>query len=556
MRGYPLAVLPVLLWAVLGSPVTAQAGADTIPLRLVNVSQSERLAELTAARAGAMLDLVAVSHELVSPDGGGGRRARGLLVAAQELADSVAFLDDEVIRLGGGNLEAGAPELTAAAGAALSALAGIVAAEHGRLMRRHALQDELRLFLGHLRLFDETGTPPAARSDGGGDPDPGCPVTACPITGFSPADVPLTHARLGDDPGAADASALTTASLARFQDQLARIRRLPEPELAREPGPVRGEAVAGTSLVGFGSAGDGVMGGGAKLGASWTHARPLAGRAQLTVEPSLGGRLVRTGPATAAEGVGDVRWMLAGPWGGGRSRWQVLSWQKGRYLSDPLPLPAYLEPGRLEAGLAGHTIVPSGLGWDVVVTGGGDLVRYAPAEWKVLDRQGVSASVGVARQGTSRSGRLALTGSHHAFNRPDQRREDLRLGIDADASFEGRVVARLSAGVARNDSRLPAYDYRSARVAAVLSAPWGGGSVQGYGAFTYNAYRNPGPEDDRVAPADQATGSILALQYARPLTPSRTLALRAEWSRSEAGFGSDFHNRVGTSVQLSFRAPR
>jgi hypothetical protein len=90
-------------------------------------------------------------------------------------------------------------------------------------------------------------------------------------------------------------------------------------------------------------------------------------------------------------------------------------------------------------------------------------------------------------------------------------------------------------------------------VPVVLSAPWADGSVQGHGALAYQSYRDPGPENAWETPSDQDTGSTLALQYARPLAGTRTLALRAEWSRSESGFRSDFHHRLGASVQLTFR---
>jgi hypothetical protein len=431
--------------------------------------------------------------------------------------------------------------------------------EHAQLMKRHALQGELRLFLGNLRFFDETGMPPAARSEGGGDPDPGCPVSACPITGLSPADVPLAHARPHDDAGrdGAGSTSLTLASLARLQDQLARLRDQPVPGLATEPGVVTRETVIGTSAVGFRSGGEGLVGVGPKVGASWLYSRPLAGHMRLIVEPSLGGRAVRADPTTAAEVAGEVRETVAGTAGDGRLRWQVMSWQKGRFLSDPLPLPGYLEPGRVEVGLASRMAIPVGGGWDVAAGSGGDLVRYRREEWKVLDRHGLNGSVGAAWHGVSGSGRIAVIGSYHTFPGSglvwEPRREDVRLGLEADGSLEGSVVARVSAGLSWNDSRLPAYDYRSARAAVVLSAPWGSGSVQGYGALARQVYQNPGPEEARVAPSDQDTGSMVAVQFARPLTDSRTLVLRADWSRSESGFRSDFYHRLGTSVQLTFR---
>jgi hypothetical protein len=50
---------------------------------------------------------------------------------------------------------------------------------------------------------------------------------------------------------------------------------------------------------------------------------------------------------------------------------------------------------------------------------------------------------------------------------------------------------------------------------------------------------NPGPEDARLAPSDQDTGSIVAVRFNRRLTESRALVVRAEWSRSESGFQRD-----------------
>jgi hypothetical protein len=610
MRRFPKWLFPILVGGLVVSPAAAQTAADSVLLRVVYSTRSDRLAELEAARDEAALQLVAVSHEVASLPGGSGRQQRELLRTAQDLADRIAFLDEEVAvaapavrdardalvaalevgiaadreaaraadgrdryvletrlrelevevaTLGGTGLSSEAADRVATGTAALVALAGIVAEEHARLMKRYALQGELRLFLGNLRLFDETGMPPANRSEGGGDPDPGCPVSTCPITGLSPADVPLAHVRPHDDTGrdGAGSTSLTLASLARLQDQLARLRGLPGPGLATEPEVVTREAVVGTSVMGFRSAGERLVGLGPKVGASWLYSRSLAGDVRLTVEPSLGGRAVRADPITAAEVAGEVRETVAGAAGDGRFRWQVMSWQKGRFLSDPLPLPGYLEPGRLEVGLASRVAIPLGGGWDFAASGGGDLVRYRREEWKVLDRHGANGTVGAAWQGVSGSGRIAVIGSYHTFPGPgllwEPRREDVRWGLEADGSFEGSVVARISAGLAWNDSRLPAYDYRSARAAVVLSSPWGGGSVQGYCALAHQIYRNTGPEEARGAPSDQDTGSMVAVQFARPLTDSRTLGLRAEWSRSESGFRSVFYHRLGASVQATFR---
>jgi hypothetical protein len=87
----------------------------------------------------------------------------------------------------------------------------------------------------------------------------------------------------------------------------------------------------------------------------------------------------------------------------------------------------------------------------------------------------------------------------------------------------------------------------------VLSAPWGRGSIQGYGAFAHQEYLNPGPEDARIAPSDQDSGAVLSLQYTRPLDAAHLLLVRSGWSRSQTGFRDDFYERFGISVHLAFR---
>jgi hypothetical protein len=602
----------VVIGCLIGFPVHAQTPGDPAVLRVAHATRSDRLADLEASRREVALRFLAIADEIrILPDGST-RQRRELLAQGQELADRIEFLDEEIavaapavresrrglilaleaaiasalraareadpqerselevrIRqlqgelarvqsMGGGDET---PDPLASAAPALSALARVVADEHARVMNRRALQDELRLFLGNLRLFDDTGMPPSTRTDGGGDPDAGCPVSACPLTGFAPADAAMAHLRPGDDPNhpRAGAEALTLASLARLWKQLAAradLPGLPGEVLAAEARTITRETVVGAGVVTFRGVGQGAWGLGPKAGTSLFLSRPLGSGSLLTVEPSFGGRTVRVDPTTATEVAGEVRESLAGAPGVGGLRWQVLSWQKGRFLSDPLPLPGYLEPGRVEGGLASRLAVPLRGRWDLVLVGGGDVVRYAPHDWKVLDRQGLNASLGVARHGESGSGRLSLLGSRHAFPRPGfpwDRREDTRVGVEADGSFEGRLVARVTAGLAWNDSRLPRYDFRSARAALVLSAPWGSGFIQAYAALAHQTYLNPGPEGARVAPSDHDTGSVLAAQLNRPLGASRALILRAEWSRSESGFRNDFYHRFGTSIQMTFR---
>lgn len=314
------------------------------------------------------------------------------------------------------------------------------------------------------------------------------------------------------------------------------------------------ETLVGAGFMIFRGQGDSRAGLGLKAGSTVRFSRSLGESAQLTVEPWLGARSVQLESGSSTELAGEVRETLLGSARGGQLLWQVMSWQKGRFLSDPLPLPAYLDPGRKEGGIAGRFTLPFHSQWDAELGGGGDMVRYGPDEWKVLDRQGVSASAAVAWRGASHSARLSFTGARQGFSGDgDLRREDTRWGAGADWSMEGPTVVRMSAGLAWNDSRLPAYDFRSARLAAVVAAPWGTGTVQGYGALTHQTYLNPGPEDARVAPSDQDRGSILALQFTRPLSGTRALMLRAEWSRAETGFRNDFYQRFGTSMQINFR---
>lgn len=571
---------------------------------------SQRVEVLDASRRQAAVRFLAVAEQVVSdPRGPGGHRTE-LLAEAQHLADTIAALDEELAEAASAaaearrgliltletraaslrqaadgadpreraSLEARSCELDAevgelralgdpteiahplsAAAHTLSALAGVVAEERARLRTRQVLQDELRIFMGGLRIFDETGMPPSARSEGGGDPGSGCDVT-CPVDpALSPADLPMEHFRPegGRAVEGERVMSVTVASLVRLQEQIllhadARERASGDPAPAE--GVVTREAAVGIGLMSFRGPGEGRSGLSSRVGASMTFTRAIGASMQLTVEPRAGARSVQLDAGSSEEAAGEMRETLTGTLDGGRISWQVTSWQKGRFLSDPLPPPAYLEPGRREGGLAGRIAVPLHTRWALEVGGGGDAVRYGPEDWRALDRQGLNAVVALARQDESRSGKLSLLVSRHGFPQDrDARREDTRVSMGVDGSVEGRMVLRVSAGLAWNDSRLPAYDYRSGRAALVLSAPWGRNSVQAYGALAHQSYLNPGPEDLRVAPSDQDTGSILAVQVNRPWGPSRALTLRAEWSRSVTGFANDFYQRFGTSVQVAFR---
>jgi hypothetical protein len=598
-----------------GAPSLAQTLTDPSALRFAHTVEFRRTEVLEELRRGVAAQLLGVARELISLPESSGQQRRERLGEVQYLTDSIAFLEQELgeaapaarearrglMRALEGQvatlrqaaeeagpqrrpamearireLEAELTELRELEDRAppvdplssevptLAALAELVAVEYSRQSTLQLLQDELRLFMGHLRLFDETGLPPSVRAEAGGDPDPGgaCPIT-CPLPSPPPpppADLPMDHFRpesLGDAEGGG-AVPVTLPSLVRLQEQLAAYSGHPQPA-AGEPspgndGPVTRETQLGAGLMIFRGGGGGHSGAGIKVGTSFLLSRALGRGVQLTLEPWLGARSVQLDFASAAEVAGELRQTLVGSAGGGQLRWQVTSWQKGRFLSEALPLPAYLDPGRKEGGLAGRAVVAFRPHWDLELGGGGDVVRYGPEDWKVLDRQGLNASLGVARQGASGSARLSLIGSRHEFVAVDGLpREDTRVGVGADWSLEGRMVVRVTAGLAWNESRIPAYDSRSERAAVVLSAPWRGGSIQGYGALAHQSYTNPGPEDNRVAPSDQDTGSVLALQVVRPMTSTNAFTFRVEWSRSETGFRDNFHQRFGAGVQVTFR---
>jgi hypothetical protein len=615
-----------LLLFALGSwpvaPSLAQTLTDPVALRFSHTVEARRAEVLVEFRREAAEELVAAARKALALPEGPGTRKSELLGKAQYLADSIALLDKEIeeavpaarevrraliealesqvatlrqtLRDADPQrrraLEARLRELETELGplheldeeppgahplslqtATLAALTHVAAGELARLRNLRSLQDELRLYMGNLRLFDETGMPPSLRAQTGGDPDPGgtCPI-GCPVSEPppAPADLPLDHFRPegpGDREGVL-ALPVTPASLRRLREQLAPHVGPPEgPAVAtaqeeqalswEDPGGVTRDTRIGMTLMGFRGGGVGRSGVGFRIGTSALFSRPLGGAMHLTLEPWLGARAVQLDIAAASEAAAELRGTLAGSLRAGHLRWQVTSWQKGRFLSDPLPLPAYLEPGRKEGGLAGRGALALHPGWDLEVLGGGDLVRYGPEDWKVLDRHGFNGSVGLARQGESGFARLSVMGSRHQFASGEGLpREDTRMGVGADWSTEGRVVLRLSAGVAWNDSRDPAYDARSGRGALVVSAPWRGGSIQGYGSLAHQRYANPGTEDERVAPSDEDRGSVVALQLTRPMDATHSLTLRAEWARSESGFRDDFFQRFGLSFHVSFRS--
>ncbi len=601
----------ILLGCFPGFPASAQILGDLGDPGFAHAVASRRVEALEASRRHVALRLLALAGEAAAGLEGSSRLSVALLSEAQQLADSVALLDGELLEaataarearrdllsvledqaaaLRGsaegadpqrraalteemGDLEvkigelrteevrARAPHPLSSGGAALSALVRSVREERARLRTLQSLQDELKIFMGYLRVFDETGLPPTARGESGGASEPGCGATACSTDlAATPADVPLELFRpeggsAGEGGYAGD---VTLVSLLRLEERL--LVHVGEQGGAstgrtRAEGAVTRETGVGLGVTSFRRQGEGRSGLGLKVGSTLFLTRAVGTSTQLAVEPWVGARSVHLNPGSSAEVAAEFRETLTGATSAGRLRWQATSWQKGRFLSDPLPLPAYLEPGRREGGVAGRLVVSLRAPWAVEVGGGGDVVRYGPEDWSALDRQGVQGSVALARHEPSSSARVSLLASRHGFSHAgDSSRVDTRIGLGADGSLDGKVVVRLSAGVAWNDSRVSAYDFRSGRAAVVVSAPLGRGSVQGYGAFTHQSYLNPGSWDRRSAPSDEDTGTLLAVQVTRPMGADRALTWRAEWARSKTGFGNESYQRFGTSVQVAFR---
>ena len=593
------------------SPLRAQLLTDPSNLRHTFQQQVEWAEGLAQSRRDAALRFLAVGEAILALPGKSGADRSQLLGEAQALADRLASLDQELeeattmargtkealvstldsraatLRRSAADadaprrqgLETQAHELEGEADAlrtvgvepevedplesgtrTLSALAHVIAEEHDRFRSLQVQQEELRLFLGGLRLFDEMSMPPSARAGGSGEQDPGCGPSACAVGAASPADVPMMHSQPENPGGEMGTTATSATSLAQLHEQIKAYVDNPEATsrtLAQEDLFVTRETSVGAGLVAFRGDGDGSATMGPRVGTSLLFSWPLGESVGLSVEPSAGGRILRDQSTLFTEVVGEVREHLTGVVHDGRGYWLITSWQKGRLLSEPFPPPGYLEPGRLELGLLGRLSLPLNASWQLETEAGADGVRYEPEDWQGLDRHGVSGGLGLAWRGVSRSARLSLRGSHHGFPRSlagwEERREDNRLGLEVDGGMEGRLTAKLSIGGAWNESRLPAYDFWLARTALVLSTPWGKGSLQGYAALVHQAYLNPGPEDARVAPSDQDSGSVLSLQYTHPLTPNRMLMVRGGWSRSQTGFRNDFYERFQLGVHMTFR---
>lgn len=598
----------VLLECLAGIPASGQAVLDLGDPASMHALAARRVAMLEEARDGAARRIIAVAGAIVSTHRGATERTR-LLGEALGLFDSVAGLDEEILgarvelaearrqlvvalegraeaarraaddappgerpaleaqaraleaeltRLHGAGAEGPGPHPFDGADQAISSLAVAVEEEGARLRAAQGLEDELRLFMGYLRSFDETGVPPTARAESGGTGEPGCPVSTCPsdLSG-APTDLPLEHARPEAGAAAGSSMGVTPASLARLRDRLrARSGRGLPPATGpqRAEGAVSRDLGVGLAMVGFRRQGESSAGVAVRSAATLRSTWSVGAASTLTVEPWVGARSVRVASVSSGEVTAEVRETLEGGREGG-VRWQVASWQKGRVLSEAPPAPAYLEPGRGEGGVVARLTVPVRGGWALEAGSGADGVRYEPESWKALDRHGLNGSVALSRQGEAGSARVSLVAGWQSFPGVNgARRVDTRVGMGADWSSGGKEVLRVSLAATRNGSGLSAYDYRSGRAAVALSAPWGGGSVQGYGALSLLRYDHPGPEDRRLAPSDQDTGSMVAVQVTRPLGYSRALTVRAEWSRSVTGFGSDYYQRFGAGAQVSFRA--
>lgn len=72
-------------------------------------------------------------------------------------------------------------------------------------------------------------------------------------------------------------------------------------------------------------------------------------------------------------------------------------------------------------------------------------------------------------------------------------------------------------------------------------------------ALAHQIYSNPGPEEAWVAPSDRDSGSVISIQYSRPLKATHTVIVRSGWSWSQTGFRDDFYERFQTSLYLTFR---
>jgi hypothetical protein len=267
------------------------------------------------------------------------------------------------------------------------------------------------------------------------------------------------------------------------------------------------------------------------------------------VEPRVGLRFLSFEEHTSSELIADLVASLGSNPRAGRLRWQVGVRGKLRDLTDPPELPVYLEPGRSEGWADAVVGLPVGAGFTVEARGSAGLVRYTPAEWRVLDRNGALGALSVNHglgPGVARF-TVAVGGEEYtdplAFNR-----EDSRWGLRFDWATAETVFLQLEGGLAWGYSNIAGYDYRSQRAALLLSAPLGSASLQVYSGIALKKYTDPGPPDALVAPSDRDTGSFVIVQATRSLGSRTGLHLRGEWSRSETGLR--FQNRPAPARRM------
>jgi hypothetical protein len=316
---------------------------------------------------------------------------------------------------------------------------------------------------------------------------------------------------------------------------------------------LRSDLSAGPELLFFeaNSATEGTFAARASGGLIWTS---RSSAVAFAVEPRAGLRFLTFEEHTSTELIADLVASLAAAPRAGRLRWQVGVRGKLRDLTDPPELPVYLEPGRGEGWADGVVGLPVGRGWTVEARGSAGLVRYTPAEWRVLDRNGALGALSVNHAlgpGVARF-TVAVGGEQYtdplAFNR-----EDSRWGLRADWATAETIFLQLEGGLSWGYSNIAGFDYRSQRAALLLSAPVGSASAQVYAGIAFKKYTDPGPPDALVAPSDRDTGSFIIIQATRPLGSNTSLHLRGEWSRAETGFRNQYFQRLGVSALFSFR---
>lgn len=281
----------------------------------------------------------------------------------------------------------------------------------------------------------------------------------------------------------------------------------------------------------------------------WTP--PLDGTASLLFEPRVGLRVLNFEEGNSTEFIAELREAVVAPRRRG-IRWQLVADQKLRTLSDPPELPAFLEPGRFDAYLGGSVVVPVSGRWELEARSNAGVVRYAPDEWEVLDRNVATGFLAVRHPVWTGMARLSVgTGAEDYRDLRAAARDDTRWDLRGEWSTTEPVFIQLEGGLVWNSSDRRGFDYRAARAALLLSLPVGSGSAQLYAAVASKTYTDPGPADALVAPSDRDTGSFVILQAVQPLGRHTNLHLRGELSSSETGFRDEYFQRIGFSALLS-----